>query len=99
MVNGYYGRSQALAGNYQAAISFYQLATRKANLAGIQQHLALSQMRQGLAECYRAQGNQVMAEKEIAVANEEENEALKFCEINNTALSFAVIRKAARRCN
>jgi tetratricopeptide (TPR) repeat protein len=97
-INGYYARTQAVAGNTVKATQLYNAAISQAIAAGVQQRLSLSQMRQGLAECYRVQGNFLAANKEVAIATELEKEATEFCETGNTILSFAITRKVAKRC-
>jgi tetratricopeptide (TPR) repeat protein len=99
MVSGYYARMQAISGNTKQAIALYNAAIYQANMAGIQQRLALSQMYQGLAECYVTQGNKTLAGENTLIGNKLEEEALQFCEAGNTALSFAIVRKAAKPCN
>jgi hypothetical protein len=99
IINGYYARSQALAGNSKKAITLYTLAIQQANRAGIKQKLALSQLNEGLAESYLAQGNKTQSAETAKLAAKLANEALKFCETNNTALSFAIERRAVQRCD
>jgi tetratricopeptide (TPR) repeat protein len=99
MINGYYARTQAMSGRAKQAITLYNLAIRQAHTAKIRQNLALSQMYQGLAGCYRIVGNQAAAEEKFIASNKLERKAQKFCEISNTALSFAIVRTAARPCS
>jgi hypothetical protein len=99
VINGYYARSQALAGNNRKAIALYRLAIEQASRAGIKQKLALSQLNQGLAESYLAQGSKIQSEQTAKLAAMLAGEALKFCETNNTALSFAIRRQAIERCD
>jgi tetratricopeptide (TPR) repeat protein len=99
VTNGYYARLQALMGNHKKAITLYTLAIEQANRAGIKQKLALSQLNQGLAEAYLAQGDKVQSAQTAKIATKLAKEALKLCETNNTALSFAVNRRAALRCD
>jgi tetratricopeptide (TPR) repeat protein len=98
-VEGYYARLQALAGNLPSAIRLYQRAIEHANKAKVVQHLALSQLYRGLGTCYAQQKQQLNAERAFAKSEVLEEEAYKRCETNNTAMSFALERQAARRCN
>jgi tetratricopeptide (TPR) repeat protein len=98
VINGYYARSQALAGNTKAAIKLYQVAITKAQIAGVRQYLALSQLNYGLAQCLRAQNQTIEAEKTLVKAELFEEEAYKRCEAANLAMSFALVRQMVRRC-
>jgi tetratricopeptide (TPR) repeat protein len=98
VINGYYARSQALAGNTKLAIGLYQSAIAKINTAGVRQYLALSQLNYGLAQCLRAQNQTIEAEKTLVKAELFEEEAYKHCETANLAMSFALVRQVVRRC-
>jgi tetratricopeptide (TPR) repeat protein len=98
IVNGYYARSQALAGNRTKAINLYRIAIAAAKQAGVQQYLALSQLHYGLAECLQAEGKLLDAEHNLAKSEVLEEEAHKRCELNNTILSFALKRRQSKRC-
>jgi tetratricopeptide (TPR) repeat protein len=99
IANGYYARSQFLAGNSKKSRALYTLAIQQANRAGIKQKLALSQLNQGLADSYLVQGNKVQSAETAKLAAKLADEALKSCEANNTALSFAVNRRTVERCD
>jgi tetratricopeptide (TPR) repeat protein len=98
-INGYYARSQFLAGDSKKAIVLYTLAIEQAERAGIKQKLALSQLNEGLAESYLAQGNKTQSVETAKLAVALATEALTVCEINNTALGFAVNRRAVKPCD
>jgi tetratricopeptide (TPR) repeat protein len=97
--NGYYARSQFLAGKSKKSIELYALAIQQANRAGIKQKLALSQLNQGLADSYLAQGDKIQAKEAEHLALRLADEARQSCETNNTALSFAINRQVAKQCN
>jgi hypothetical protein len=98
VINGYYARSQALAGNTKLAIALYQLAITKLNAAGVRQYLSLSQLNYGLSQCLRAQNRTLEAEKTLVKAELFSDEAYKRCELGNLAMSFALVRQVVRRC-
>jgi tetratricopeptide (TPR) repeat protein len=97
-VKGYYARSQALAKNIDQAITLYNTAIARAQEAGVQQYLALSQLHYGLAICLAAKGDKVASAKITGKAEVLEEEAYKRCEIINTGLSFSIMRKTPKRC-
>jgi tetratricopeptide (TPR) repeat protein len=97
-VQGYYARSQSLAGNFKQAATFYQQAILAAEQLGIQQRLVLSQLNQGLSDCLQSQGNSKEAEISRLKAALYEEQAHNNCELNNTFMSFAPKRKSAKRC-
>ncbi len=88
-----------MAGNYGKGFKLYALALEQAQVANVQQSLALSQLHTGLAKCLQAQGNRKDSEAEIAIAQKLEQQAHAKCERGNTLLSFAPIRKPAPGCN
>jgi tetratricopeptide (TPR) repeat protein len=98
-VQGYYARSQALAGNINKAVTLYVSSIQLAQQLDLRQRLALSQLNYGLGECLKIQGNGWKSEKALLRAKTLEEQAHKDCEINNTFMSFSIKRKAARRCN
>jgi tetratricopeptide (TPR) repeat protein len=97
--NGYYARSQALAGKINKAADLYTLALTQAYAGRVEQLLALSQLKAGLSECYRLKGSKLQAEQTLVESQMLEEQAQEKCEVNNKFLSFAVNRKISQPCD
>jgi len=92
IINGYYGRSLATAGNGSKASEHYQQAILLAQEAKEQQSLFLSQLHSGLGDSLKLEGKQEQAEQAMAKAKKLERQATERCERGNTFLSVAVNR-------
>ncbi|MEW6733183.1 MAG: hypothetical protein AB1489_17785 [Acidobacteriota bacterium] len=93
-VVGYNARAQMLAGNSDKAIEMYTRALELTQQANIQQKLGLSQLHQGLGECFIAKGDYNRAETEMTLAVSLNREARANAEEQNTLLTFAVTDKS-----
>jgi tetratricopeptide (TPR) repeat protein len=98
-ISGYYARCQTLARKFKEASTLYNIAINQAHQIGVKQYLAISQFQQGLAECYQNLGNQYETQKAQIKADAFREEAERYCQIANTALSFAPEPTPAKQCN
>src|SRR5439155_23500611 len=67
-VTGYYARSLFLQGKVDRSMELYKQALSLGQKTNVQQKLALSQLHQGLGECFMALGEHKLAETELQAA-------------------------------
>lgn len=88
-VNGYFARAQMLSGDSMQAAVLYNRALELSKAANIQESMALSQIHQGLAESYLAQGDTKRAKAEMEMATALDTQARTRFERSNNFLSLA----------
>jgi tetratricopeptide (TPR) repeat protein len=93
-VTGYYARVKMISGNADEAINLYQKTLELGLAANIKESLPLSQLHQGLAECYMAKGQPQLAKTQLQVAENYASEARTHLEVQNALLTFAATHKS-----
>jgi tetratricopeptide (TPR) repeat protein len=98
-VIAHYARSQAVANANEEAIKLYQQAIALSSQLKDVSAIVLSQLHQGLGECYSRENNETLASASFEKAKGYEEQAHNTCHFENTAMSVALVRKRIRTCD
>ncbi|MEW6736109.1 MAG: tetratricopeptide repeat protein [Acidobacteriota bacterium] len=93
-ITSFSARVQALTGNYIESEKLYKKALLLAEDIGYEQKIFLSQLYQGLGECYIALEDFEKAKQNLLKADSLDKQAKKDFQTNNNLMTFSVTRKS-----